>query len=86
MNWLFLRKNPLKDALIKQLSTIKCFQKKTKDWFENFSKTANFFAFLMKEENSKIIILAKKFVKRTRCLQPSKCLQPADNGQKFLCR
>jgi hypothetical protein len=27
----------------------KCFQKKTKDWFENFSKTANFLTFLMKK-------------------------------------
>ena len=61
-------------TLPKQLTTIKCFQKKTKDWFEIFSKTANFLTFLMKKENSQNTISAKKFVKRTVCLQPSKCL------------
>ena len=36
-------------TLPKQVTTIKCFQKKTKDWFENFSKTAHFLTFLMKK-------------------------------------
>ena len=61
-------------TLPKQLTTIKCFQKKTKDWFENFSKTDNFLTFLMKKENSQNTISAQKFVKLTFCLQPSKCL------------
>ena len=60
--------------LQKQLITIKCFQKKTKDWFENFSKTANFLTVLMKKENYQNTISAKTFVKRTGCLKPSKCL------------
>ena len=57
-----------------QLTTIKCFQKKPKDWFENFSKTANFLTVLMKKENYQNTISAKTFVKRTGCLKPSKCL------------
>jgi hypothetical protein len=32
---------------------------RTKDWFETFSKTANFLTFLMKKENSQNTISAK---------------------------
>ena len=47
-----------------------------KDWFEIFSKTANFLTFVMKKENSQNTISGKKFVNCTGCLQPSKCLVP----------
>ena len=63
-------------TLPKQLTTIKCFQRKTKDWFENLSKTANFLTFLMKKENFQDPISPKKFVKRTGCLEPSRWLPP----------
>ena len=68
----FLEKHPLKHALfpLQHYPTIM----KTKDWFEKILKTASFLTFLTKKENSKNTISAKKFVKRTGCLQPSKCL------------
>ena len=52
----------------------KGLSKENKRLVGNFSKTANFLTFLMKKENSQNTISAKKFVKRTVCLQPSKCL------------
>ena len=42
----------LYQTLPKQLATKKCFQKKTKDWFEKISKTANFLSFYKRNQTT----------------------------------
>ena len=74
---------------LKNFQTVLCFLLKTlyccqllgqcckvnKACFKGFlSRKANLLSFLMKKENSQSTTSAKKFMKRTVCLQPSKCL------------
>ena len=47
-------------TLRKQLTRIKWFQKKTKDWFENFSITANFLSFYKQHQTTIVTLFYPK--------------------------
>ena len=55
-----------------QLTTIKCFQKKTKNGLKNFQNSPLFVLFWSKQDNHCYFILPKKSVKRTICRQHRK--------------
>ena len=79
VNWLFLREflwNML-CLLPRQLTSIKCSQKNTKNCLKKFQKHPPFWHFMNETSQQHYFILPKKSVKRTVCRQSRKTMWTA---------